>query len=128
MTVEENIPYFLINQDEKEEIMWLDPNTNQLIALPLHVSADTTDITLFTVCKTFSMSAPIVFTVESTSDGDYLCVYGEDGKRLSSTAMSVIRVVTPIPIQQIFYYVSDRFLMVSRDMSSVYTFKGIQVR
>jgi hypothetical protein len=128
MTVEENIPYFLINSEDKEEIMWLDPYTNQLIPLSLHVSADTTDITLFTVCKTFSMVAPMVFTVESTIDGDYLCIYDGDGKRLCSTAMSVIRVIEPIPVQQIFYYESDRFLIVSRELSTVFTFKGVQVR
>jgi hypothetical protein len=128
MTIEENIPYFLISQEEKEEIMWLDPNINQLIPLNLRVSADTTDITLFAVCKNYySIANPYVFTIESTVDGDYLCIYGEDGKRLFSSAMSLINVVKPIPVQQIFYYRSDKFLMVSKEQSTVFTFKGIQV-
>jgi hypothetical protein len=127
MVVEENIPYFLLATDNKEEIHWLDPNTKQLVSIPLHISADSTGISQFAVCKSFSMTGPIIFTIEPTSDGDYLCIYDEDGKRLSNSAMSLIRMIDPIPIQQIFYYGSDKFLMVSQEYSSVFTFKGIHV-
>lgn len=127
LVVEENIPYFLIYTGEKEEIRWLDPVLKQLITLPIHISADTTSINQFTICKTFSMDLPTVFTIESTTDGDYLCIYDGDGKRLTNSAMSLIRLMDPIPIQQIFYYGSDKFLMVSQEFSSVFTFKGIKV-
>jgi hypothetical protein len=127
MAIEDGIPYFLVLNNQKEEIQWLDPNLNSMVVLPLHVSADTKSINMFTLTKPFSIGVATIFTIESTLDGDMLCIYESGGKRLSVTSLELIKREGIATIDQIYFFGADKFLILSKKFSTVKSFKGVKV-